>query len=62
MGIRQFNDRRVFAVAVLGPHLTAVTEIAVVGHRDRVRDLAGDAVQLIDLFADDRLEFIRPMV
>ena len=46
---------RVLALAALDAHLAAVAEIAIVGHVDGVRHLAGDGIEAIHALVDDRL-------
>ena len=52
---RQTHLNGVFARAALEALFAAVLEIAVVRHIDRIRHLAGDRIEFVDLLADDGL-------
>ena len=60
MCLRQTDLARILAAALCHAHLTAVFKITVIRHVDRIRYLARNAVELVDLLADYRLGTHQP--
>ena len=57
---RYLNHRRIAAEARLTPLVTTVSEIAMVTHIHRVRNVSGYAVKPVDVLPDGRLALLKP--